>query len=264
MNNKTRLYLISGALIIGILLLLFGINFVTGQKNTKKPVKPIASSSEVALAEVPTTIVNTNKGISVSKTIKEISSSSTKSISSKSQNSSSSSSESSSSQVSSSSIDTNTELDSRLQWKSDCQAIASSFDTNQKLQITEVGTNKKVIIAPCNFGAYQGQSLVYYYDIEPNGKWTSQRQIFWSNQNTLSLPTLSGTTLTNFNKYRGPGDCGRFESYELDVVSKTFVPTKIQEQDCVPIEQNPLAVRDSTGEIISINKDLWPIIFEKK
>ena len=226
MNNKTKLYLISGSLIIGILLLLFGINYITSQKNTKKPVKPIASSSEVTLAEVPTTVVNTNKGISVSKTIKEISSSSSKSTSSKSQKSSSSS-ESSSSQVSSSSVDTNAELDSRLQWKEDCQTIAARVPQNSKV-VYDIDKNKKVIVAPCGLAPYGIQHLIYYYEIDSTGRWISQRQVF-GNENEPQILlgeepkfNTSNLVLTSFGRVDGGIDCGILKTYKFDINSKSF------------------------------------------
>jgi Protein of unknown function (DUF1176) len=263
MKNKTRIYIISGALIVGIFALLFLINFVTGQKNTKKPVKPIASTTGIELTEAPTTVVNTTRSISVSKTIKENSSSSVKSSSSKTQ-SSSSSSESSSSQFSSSSVNADSELDTRLQWKEDCKSESNFVNNGQKPQITNLGNGKQIIITTCNNGAYQGQSLVYYYEVQPNGRWLSQRQTFWSNTSYLNLPNLNSTTLTDFNKFRGIGDCGRISKYEFNLNTKIFEPIKIQEQECVPIEQNPSAIKDGNGEVISIDQNLWPIIYERK
>jgi hypothetical protein len=263
MKNKTRIYIISGALIIGIFALLFLINFVTGQKNTKKPVKPIASTTGIEVNEAPTTVLNTNRSISVSKTVKENSSSSAKSSSSKTQ-SSSSSSESSSSQVSSSTINTDSELDTRLQWKEDCKSIVGSLNESFKIQKTDLGGGKQLIIAPCDFGANQGQSLVYYYEVAPNGRWLSQLQTFWTNANYLNAPKISGNTITNVVKFNGSGSCGRLESYEFNTNSKLFEPIKIQEQPCVPIEQNPSVIRDSSGEVFSIDQNLWPIIYERK
>lgn len=264
MKTKTRIYLISGALIIGILLLLLGINFITGQKNTKKLVKPIASSSDIALAEIPTTVVNTNKGISVSKTIKEISSSSARSISSKAKSSSSSSENSSSQVSSSSSSSSDSELDSRLQWKEDCKSITGSVNKDFVLQKTNLGNGKELIVAPCDFGANQGASIVYYYEVAPNGRWLSQRQIFWANATYLNAPKIESNVLTNIAKYNGAGSCGRIEKYELNLTTKMFDPVKIQEQECVPIDQNPSAIKDSSGELISFDRELWKIIYEKK
>jgi hypothetical protein len=265
MKNKTRIYIISGALILGIFALLFLINFVTGQKNNKKPVKPIASTTGIELAEVPATVVNTTRSISVSKTIKESSSSSAKSSSSRATSSSSiSSSENSSSQISSSSVNTDSELDSRLQWKEDCKSIVGSINETFKIQKTNIGTGRELIVAPCDFGANQGSSLVYYYEVDPSGRWLSQRQTFWNNSNSLNAPKINGNILTNVAKYRGAGDCGRIETYEFNQASKTFNPTKIQEQQCVPIEQNPAAIKDANGEVINIDQNLWPIIYERK
>jgi hypothetical protein len=266
MKNKTRIYIISGALILGIFGLLFLINLIAGQKNNKKPVKPISSTNDVALTQAPTTEVNINRSISVSKTTKVNSSSSTKSSSSKSNSSSSNSSSenSSSSQVSSSSVNTDSELDSRLQWKEDCRLLSSFVENGQKPQITNLGDGKQIVITTCNNGANQGESLVYYYEVAPNGRWLSQRQTFWNNSNSLNAPKINGNSLTNITKYRGAGDCGRIENYEFNINTKVFEPTKIQEQPCVPIEQNPSAIRDAFGEIISIDASLWPIIYERK
>lgn len=266
MKNKTRIYIISGALIIGIFGLLFLINLIAGQKNNKKPVKPISSTNDVALTQAPTTEVNINRSISVSKTIKVNSSSSTKSSSSKANSSSSNSSSenSSSSQVSSSSVNNDSELDSRLQWKEDCKLLSSFVENGQKPQITNLGDGKQIVITTCNNGAYQGQSLVYYYEVAPNGRWLSQRQTFWNNSNYLNLPTLNSSTLTDFSKFRGVGDCGRMSKYEFNVNSKSFETIKVQEQDCIPTEQNPSAIRDAFGEVVSIDASLWPIIYERK
>jgi Protein of unknown function (DUF1176) len=271
MKNKTKIYIITGSLIVVTFALLFLINVITGQKNNKKPVKPIALTTDVTLAEVPTTVLNTNRSISISKTVKENSSSSTKSSSSKANSSSSNSStsnssseNSSSSQVSSSSASNDSELELRLQWKEDCKLLSNFADNGQKPQITNLGDGKQIIITTCNNGAYQGQSLVYYYELSPSGKWLSQRQTFWNNANYLNLPTLNSNTLTDFDKFRGVGDCGRMSKYDFNSNTKTFEPIKIQEQDCVPIEQNPSAIKDFNGEVISIDRNLWPIIYERR
>jgi hypothetical protein len=266
MKNKTRIYIISGALILGILGLLFLINLIAGQKNNKKPVKPISSTNDVALTQAPTTEVNINRSISVFKTTKVNSSSSTKSSSSKPKSSSSNSSSenSSSSQVSSSSVNTDSELDTRLQWKEDCKSIVGSLNESFKIQKTDLGGGKQLIVAPCDFGANQGQSLVYYYEVASNGRWLSQLQTFWNNSNSLNAPKINGNSLTNIAKYRGAGDCGRIENYEFNANSKAFETVKIQEQQCVPIEQNPAAIKDNNGEVINIDQNLWPIIYERK
>jgi Protein of unknown function (DUF1176) len=266
MKNKTRIYIISGVLILGLFGLLFIINLIAGQKNNKKPVKPISSTDDVALTQAPTTEVNINRSISVSKTTKINSLSSTKSSSSISNSSSSNSSSenSSSSQVSSSSVNADPELDSRLQWKEDCRLLSSFSDNGQKPQVTNLGDGKQLVITNCNNGAYQGQSLIYYYEVAPNGRWLSQRQTFWNNISYLNLPTLNTTNLTDFDKFRGIGDCGRISKYEFNLNTKIFDPIKIQEQDCVPIEQNPSAIKDAFGEVISIDQNLWPIIYERK
>ena len=230
MNNKTKLYVISGSLIIGILLLLFGINFITGQKNTNKTVKPIASSSEVALVEVPTTVVNTNKGISVSKTIKEISSSSVRSVSSKSTKSSSSTESSSSEVSSSSSANTESELDSRIQWKEDCGAIAARVPQDSKT-VYNIDQNKKMIIAPCGTAPWGIQHLVYYYEIDSNGRWISTRQIFDEPNNPAVLlgqgpifnPSNSELTSYALTESGVNGvNCGTIKIYKFDPIAKNF------------------------------------------
>jgi molybdopterin converting factor small subunit len=245
MNNKTKTYLIAGSLIIGILLLLLGINYITGQKNNKKPVKPISATNNTNVVET-TTVLNTNKSISVSKTIKENSSSSTKSSSSKA-TSSSSSSESSSSQISSSSVNADSELDSRLQWKEDCKLVTGLVKEDTKIQRTSLGDGREIIIVPC----VAGQSLVYYYEVALNGRWLSQRQVFWNNSPTISSTTLTSTTLTGYGKFRTIGECGILSKYEFNTNTKAFDPIKIQELKEEFCQSN-------------IPKEEWPIIYEKK
>jgi hypothetical protein len=246
MKDKTKIYLIAGSLIIGILLLLFGINYITGQKNNKKPVKPIAATNNTNVVDTTTTVLNTNKSISVSKTIKENSSSSSKSSSSKAISSSSSSS-SSSFQVSSSSANTDAELDSRLQWKEDCRLVAVLTNEIPKIQRTAIGEGKELITVPCA----PGQSLIYYYEVGPDGRWLSQRQVFWNNSAFLSSPVINSTSLTSYDKYRSIGECGILSKYEFNPSTKNFDPIKIQELKEEFCQSN-------------IPKEEWPIIYEKK
>ncbi|MEI6728335.1 MAG: DUF1176 domain-containing protein [bacterium] len=121
------------------------------------------------------------------------------------------------------------ELRQIFPWSKDCSSLVTTglintLDKEPGDKVFKVNDNGFIVRIICNLSAYQGNYLIYYYNSQDNKITLQNFEIYnykkekSTASGLLGYPNFDEKTLilTNFEKYRGLGDCGLYSKYKFE------------------------------------------------